>query len=328
MTTLVTGATGHVGANLVRALLDRGERVRALVLPGERTAAIDGLDLERAEGDLRDGDSVVRAMQGIDRVYHCAAFVSLRKGDHETLFDVNVLGTRRVMRAALEAGVERVVHTSSLGAVGRNPHGASDESWPANPFDTHLAYEMTKALAEHEVLRAVLDGLDAVMVNPSGIVGPFDFAPSAVGQTILVLARGKLRAYVEGAFDFVPVRDVVAGHLLAMEKGRRGERYLLSGEVATISQTLGWLAELLGRPAPRLRIPLALLRPVAGVKDRIEARLFPERIPRFTAQTIELLRSGKRGDNGKARRELGLVPTPVRDAYRDQVAWFRSVGRI
>lgn len=326
MTTLVTGGSGHLGANLVRALLERGEAVRVLVHQDGR--ALDGLEVERAAGDLRDRDSLRRAVRGCRYVYHTAAYVSLRNADRQHIYEVNVLGTRALMTAALAAGVERVVHCSSFGAVGRNPRGASDESWHIDPFEDALDYERSKAFAEHEVLRLVVEGLDAVIVNPSGLVGPYDFKPSFVGRTILDFARGKMKAYVPGAFDFVPIRDVVQGHLLALEKGVRGQRYLLTGEEVTIDQILDWLAELTGVPRPPLRLPPELMQRAASVKDWIEARWFPEVVPRFNQHSIRLLRSGKRGDNTRAQRELGLEPTPVREAFREAVAWFQGAGAI
>jgi nucleoside-diphosphate-sugar epimerase len=328
VTTLVTGATGHAGANLVRALVARGEQVRVTVRERDDLRPLVGLPVEQVTADLRDRAAIDAAMRGVKRVYHLAAAVSLRRADLQQLFDVNVLGTRKVVEAALANGVERLVHCSSLGAIGRNPGGVSDESFTINPFETCLDYECTKAHAEHEVLRAVLNGLDAVIVNPSGMVGPWDFAPSSVGQTILDFANGKLTSYVDGAFDFVAMRDVVDGHLAAMERGRKGERYILSSEYLSIRMSLGILGEILGRPAPTRRVPLGVVRAIAPLKDAIETRFFPDKIPRFTAQTIRLLNSGKRADAGKSRRELGVTPTPIRDAYRDHVDWFRSHGYL
>jgi nucleoside-diphosphate-sugar epimerase len=327
MKTLVTGGSGHLGANLVRELLARGqESIRVLVHADSR--GLDGLDVEPVRGDLRDPESLQRAVRGCQRVYHVAAFVSLRNADRQQIFDVNVLGTRYLLRAALDAGVERVVHCSSFGAVGRNPNGASDESWTINPFEEALDYERSKAFAEHEVLQAAVDGLDVVMVNPSGMVGPYDFKPSFVGQTILDFAHGKMKAYVPGAFDFVPVRDVVQGHLLAMQKGRRGKRYLLTGSVATIDQILDWLEQLTGVKRPRVKLGPQLMQRVAVVKDWVESRWFPDQLPRFNQHSIRLLNSGKHGDNTLARSELGLEPTPVRDAFRDAVEWFAEAGLL
>jgi len=326
MTTLVTGATGHIGNNLVRALLARGERVRVLCRPDSSPKPLAGLDVERVEGDLRDAPSLVRALAGVERVYHVAAMISIRSGDREALWDVNVAGTARLLAAARQAGVKRVVHTSSFGAMGHNLDGPSSEEHTLAPDEPATDYERSKAASELEVKREIERGLDACIVNPCATVGPFDFRPSLVGRTFVDFALGKMKAYLPGAFDWVPMRDVVAGHLLAMEKGGRGERYLLSGEVASLDQILDWLAEDTGRPRPRFRIPAGLMLAISVPKDFIEARFFPDKYPRFNQHSIRLLTSGKYGSNHKARRELGLSPTPVRQAFRDSVIWFRDNG--
>ena len=326
MTTLVTGATGHIGNNLVRALLARGERVRALRRPGSSPKPLAGLDVESVEGDLRDAASLARAVAGVERVYHVAAMISIRNGDREALWDANVAGTARLLAAAREAGVKRVVHTSSFGAMGRNPNGPSSEEHALDPEEPATDYERSKAASEVEVQREVERGLDVCIVNPCATVGPFDFRPSLVGRTFVDFALGKMKAYVPGAFDWVPMRDVVAGHLLAMDKGARGERYLLSGEVASLDQILDWLAEDTARPRPRLRVPAGLMLAISVPKDFLEARLFPDKYPRFNQHSIRLLTSGKYGTNQKACRELGLSPTPIRAAFRESVTWFRENG--
>jgi len=326
MTTLVTGATGHIGNNLVRALLARNEPVRVLVRAGSSPKPLAGLDVERSLGELRDEASLERAVAGVERVYHVAAMISIRGGDRQALWDVNVAGTARLLAAARKAGVRRVVCTSSFGAIGRNPSGPSSEEHRLDPSEPAMDYERSKAAAELEVQRELERGLDACIVNPSATVGPFDFRPSLVGRTFLDFAHGKMKAYVPGGFDWVPMRDVISGHLLAMEKGAAGERYLLSGEVASLDQILDWLAEDTGRPRPRLRVPPALMLAMCVPKDVIEARLFPSKYPRFNQHSIRLLTSGKHGTNQKARRELGLAPTPIRQAFRDAVSWFRDNG--
>lgn len=329
MKTFVTGGSGHVGANLVRALLERGEAVKVLLRARSDNRALDGLDVERVEGDLRDRESLRRGLAGCDRLYHVAAFVSLRKGDQQQIFDVNVTGTRNVLAAAAAAEVERSVFCSSFGAVGHHPDGGpSDESCTVNPFETHLDYELSKALAELEVHRAVNQGLDVRIVNPCGIVGPHDYKPSSVGQTILDFANGKMPAYVPGQFEFVAVKDVVAGHLLAMERGKAGERYILSGGQFTLDQILSHLSTLCGRPKPRLRLPIGLMLPVAHMTTLLFRTFAPERPLRFTPGTIKLLQSGKRANTEKAQRELGLVPTSVLDAFTEAHEWFRSRGQI
>lgn len=321
--TFVTGGSGHVGANLVRELLARGVAVKALVR-GD-AAALEGLDVERVEGDLRDVASLERALAGCDRLYHLAAFVSLRKGDQQQVFDVNVIGTKNALEAAERAGVARVVCCSSFGAVGKNPNGGpSDETQTINPFQAHLDYDLSKALAELEVHRAVHRGLDVRMVNPSGIVGAHDYKPSSVGQTILDFANRKIPAYVPGQFEFVAVKDVVAGHLLAMDKGRAGERYILSGGQYTLDEILDHLSSLSGVKKPKLRIPVGVMLPMAYVSSYFLRTFAPDKPPRFTPGTIRMLNSGKHADTSKARRELGFAPTPVLDAFTEAYDWLKA----
>lgn len=326
--TLVTGATGHLGANLTRALLERGEKVRVMIRAGSSTEAIDGLDVERVVADLGDDKSLRDAVSGCSRIFHTAAMISIRNGDRAELMRINVGGTRALMEAAIEAKVAKVVHTSSLGAVGQNPQGASTEEWFLDPFEPVMDYERSKAQSEIPVFQAAARGLDVCIVNPSAIVGPYDFRPSLVGRTIVDYGRGRMRAYVPGAFDWVPMRDVVQGHLAAMEKGERGERYILSGEVRTLDEIMDWLAEFTGAPRPSVRIPPRLMQNVALLKDWVERRFFPEAAPRFNYHSIRILSSGKFASNEKARRQLGLRPTSVRNAFRDAVLWFRDTGRI
>ncbi|MCK5829046.1 MAG: SDR family oxidoreductase [Methylococcales bacterium] len=328
MTTLITGATGHLGSNLVRVLLAKGEKVRVLLLQKNNNTEIEGLDVEHAYGDLRDKKSLIEAVKGCDYVYHLAAFVSIRDGARKELYDVNVLGTRYLMQACRQEGVKRVVHCSSFGAVGNNPDGASNEKWTTSPYDMTSDYEISKTFAELEVYKEVVRGLPVVIVIPSGIVGPWDFQPSLLGKTIIEFAQGKMLASVKGGFDFSPVQDVVQGHLLAMEKGVIGERYLLTGEHHHLSETLDWLEEFTGVNKPKLVIPTFLLQNIAIVKDWVERKFFPNVYPRFNYHSIRLLNCGKYGSQDRAIKELGLKPTPVKEAYRDAVFWFKEHGYI
>jgi nucleoside-diphosphate-sugar epimerase len=297
-----------------------------LLRPDSSNREVSGLDVEKVFGDLSDKNSIETAVKGCDRVYHLAAFVSIRDGDKPLLFEINVLGTRYVMQACRKYGVEKVVHCSSLGAIGTNPNGPSNENWAVSPFEETTDYELSKTFAETEVYKEIAKGLNAVIVNPSGIVGPWDFKPSLVGRTILDFGNGKMNAYVDGAFDFVPMRDVVNGHILAMEKGRVGERYLLTGEEVSIRQTLEWLSEFTGRSVPSICIPSGLMQNIALVKDWVERQFFPKAYPRFNYHSIRLLKSGKHGDNSKAINELGLSPGKVKDAYEESVEWFDKNG--
>ncbi|MBM4200992.1 MAG: NAD-dependent epimerase/dehydratase family protein, partial [Gammaproteobacteria bacterium] len=208
--------------------------------------------------------------------------------------------------------------------VGINPDGASNERWTVSPFELASDYERTKAVSEHDVILEALRGLDVTIVNPAAIVGPWDFRPSLVGRTILDFAHRRMRAYVPGAFDFVPMRDVVAAELLAMEHGERGERYLVTGEYRSIDEILDWLQDLTGTPRPKTAIAPRLMQTLALIKDPLEKKLMPRKAPRFNYHSIRLLNSGKRGDSRRVQRELGLAPTSTRQAFADAVEWFRN----
>jgi dihydroflavonol-4-reductase len=227
---LVTGATGHVGNVLVRELLARRNNVRALILPGEKRESIEELPIEKVEGNVLDPASLERAMQGVEIVYHLAGIISIVPGAEARMRKVNVEGVRNVARAALTAGVRRMVHVSSIHAFKRLPLGSIvDEEAPLAPDSPAGAYDRTKAEGTLALLEVVRDGLDAVIACPTGIIGPHDYLRSEMGQTILSYTRKKLHFLVDGAYDFVDVRDVAHGLILTCEKGRRGELYILSG---------------------------------------------------------------------------------------------------
>jgi nucleoside-diphosphate-sugar epimerase len=220
--------------------------------------------------------------------------------------------------------VDRVVHCSSFGAIGINPDGPSDEAWSLHPFEEAADYEISKAFSEFEVYKQIINGLDVVIVNPSTIVGPWDFRPSLLGNTIVEFGKGKMKAYIDGAYDFVAVKDVVAGLFAAMERGKTGERYILTNENLTILQTLEWLEELTGKKRPQIKVPIYVMQNVAIIKDWLERNFFPNATPRFNYHSIRMLQSGKYGDNSRARNELGIEFTPVKEAYREAVHWFRE----
>ena len=251
--TLVTGATGHLGANLVRRLLLEGDRVRVLLRPTHDTRALDGLDVERAFGDIRDRASLDVALAGCAHVYHCAARISITSGGEREIYETNVLGTRNVLAAAARAGVTRTVVTGSFSAVGHHPNRPSDERDPFNPFARALPYERSKAAVEHECLNAAVEGQDVVVAISCAIIGPNDFRPSRMGCVVRDFANGRMPAYIPGGFEFVAARDIVAGHLLAMERGRSGQRYIFSTEFVTVDTLMQWLEEITGRPRPPAR---------------------------------------------------------------------------
>ena len=316
MRVLVTGGSGHLGANLVRRLLDEGQAVRALVRHDSDSRALDGLDVERVGGDLRDARATAAAVRGCQRVYHCAAMVSSGEGQAREIYECNVLGTRHVLRAALDAGAERVVVTGSVSAVGWAPARPSDESMPVDPFERLLPYARSKVAAEHECLKAAVDGLDVVIATSCAIVGPNDFKPSRMGRVLLDFARGRLRAYIPGGFEFVAACDIVEGHRLAMDKGRAGQKYIFSTAFQTVDGLMEIFERVTGRSRPRLRLPSGLMLGVAEIVDAVARRVAPHAEPRFTPGAVRLLRSERRVDITKARTELGYRPTSVEAAIR------------
>src|SRR6516162_1136377 len=317
MTNLITGSSGHLGANLVRRLLKDGHSVRALVRRGSNNEALDGLKLELVYGDLRDPGSVAAAVRGYSQIHHCAAMLSTTSGKEREIFDCNVIGTRNLLRAALEAGVSRVVVSGSLSAVGHVGDHPSDETVPFYPFEKLPPYSHTKAAVEHECLKAVVDGLHVVIATSCAIIGPNDFKPSRMGKTLVDFARGKLRAYVPGGFTFVSASDMVEGHMLCMEKGRAGQKYIFSTEFLTVDDLLKIFEDVTGRPRPRFRLPGPLMAGMAEVSSFVVTNFFPNRPQRFTPAAVRFLRMERKADCSKAIRELGYRPTTIAQAVRE-----------
>ncbi len=324
---LVTGATGHIGNVLVRQLLAKGEKVRALIWRGEDTAPLEGLDVETIEGDILDLESLAPALRGVDKVFHLAGIISIMPGKNELVRRVNVEGTLNVLLASLQAGVKRVVYTSSIHAITRAPHGTEiNESLPFDPHNPVGAYDRSKAEATIRVLSAAKSGLDAVVVCPTGVIGPFDFRRSEMGQLILDCIGHKPQFYVDGAYDFVDVRDVADGIVLAGEKGRPGESYILSGERITVRQILDIMWELTGGRFPKIKVPFSLARFAANFTP-LYYRLMKIK-PRFTPYSLATLKSNSVISNAKARRELGYAPRSMRQSLADTVTWFRENRRV
>ncbi|MCU0487262.1 MAG: SDR family oxidoreductase [Anaerolineales bacterium] len=320
---LVTGATGHIGNVLVRKLLQRGERVRALILPGEETTPIEGLEIEKVEGDVLDFPAVQAALSGVDYVFHLAGLISIMPGYNPLLQLVNVVGTRNVLHAARESGVRRMVYTSSIHALSDVPHGIQiDEQVPFDPQQTMSEYGKTKAQASIEVKKAVNEGLDAVLACPTGVIGPYDFRHSELGQIIHDCAQNKPQLYIDGAYDFVDVRDVAEGLIAARDKGRTGETYILSGELISVRGLLDNLWEITGRRFLRLRVPLAVAHFAAHFTP-LYYRITHSR-PRLTSTSLVTLASNANISHAKAQQELGFAPRPISEALVDTVQWFQS----
>lgn len=322
---VVTGATGHIGNNLVRALLRRQEPVRCMVLKGESLRPLEGLPAEIVEGDVRDPGSLDRAFRGAGVVYHLASVIALLPSQYCLLEDVNVRGARNVAEACLKCGVRRLVYASSIHAIAEPPKGVLiDESMPVDPSRIKMEYSKSKARGTLEVLDIAARGLDTVVICPTGVIGPYDHRPSEMGQVFIDFARGRMPAYVDGAYDFVDVRDVADGFIAAAEKGRRGETYILSGELVTVRWLMQTLAEITGTPAPRLKLPRWIASTAAAMSTGV-SRLTGTR-PLLNRDSLYTLGSNSYVTSKKAATELGFSARPVRESIADTVSWFREEG--
>jgi dihydroflavonol-4-reductase len=324
---LVTGATGFVGSAVTRALLRRGYRVRALARPNSDRRNLKNLSVEIAEGSLEDAGSLTRAVAGCRYVYHVAADYRIWVPDPAPMFRTNVVGTRDLLTAALEAAVERVVYTSSVATLGLVPDGSADEETPSSAEDMIGPYKRSKFEAE-EVVRALARerGLPVVIVNPSSPVGPGDIKPTPTGRIILEAARGQMPAYVDTGLNIVHVDDVAEGHLAAAEKGRIGQRYILGGENMSLADILAETAGAVGIRPPRLRVPHSLLFPVAFGAE-LAARVTGSE-PFVTLDGVRMSRKKMYFTSETASREFGYNPRPGREAIVDAVSWFRANGYL
>jgi len=317
---LVTGATGHVGNVLVRKLLEGGEKVRALILPGESRESIHSLDVEAFEGDVLNFDSLFKSMQGVRGVFHLAGVISIMPGLNPFVRKVNVDGTKNILRAAKELGISKLVYTSSIHAIQRMEGGVIDERVPYDMNNPYGAYDRSKAEATLDVLNAAHSGLEAVVACPTGVIGPFDFRGSMMGAVIHDAAAAKPALYVDGAYDFVDVRDVADGLIAAAKNGRRGESYILSGQKITVRYLLETVREITGKNFFQMKVPFDFAK-FAAIFTPMYYR-FARATPRFTAYSLEVLKSNSNISHAKATRELGYKPRPLYDSIRDAVKWF------
>jgi dihydroflavonol-4-reductase len=319
---LVTGASGFVGWHVARLLLERGHNVRALVRPASR---IPELDVERAEGDLRDRASLDRAVAGCTLVFHVAADYRLWSKKPDDLYRSNVEGTRNMLEAARAAGVERVVYTSTVGCIGIPPGGIGDEDQPVSIDDMSGGYKRSKFMAERIALEFAAAGLPVVIVNPTAPMGDHDFKPTPTGQIVLDFLNGNMPAFIDTGLNVVNVRDVALGHLLAGERGRPGERYLLGSENFTLRRILAELARITGRKAPSLELPYGVAY-AAGLITTAMARV-TGRPPRAPLDAVRMAKKKMWVSHAKAARELGFSPQPARTALADAVEWFERGRR-
>ena len=328
MRVLVTGGSGHLGANLLRRLLVDGVQLRALIRRDDNNAALAGLPLEVVQGDLRDPHSLATAVAGVDRIYHAAAQISTVEGQEQELFENNVIGTKNLLAAARAAGVGRVVVTGSFSAVGHRHDGVpSDETQPFNPFDKVLPYEKSKQAVELECLRAVAEGQDVVIATSCAILGPHDYLPSRMGMVLRDFANGKLRAYIPGGFEFVAARDIAEGHVLAMHKGRTGHKYIISSGFHSMDQLMAIMERVTGRKRP-MRLPASVMAAIAPVTQLVLSTFFPSRPQRLTPGAVRILRMERHADTSKAQRELGFRPTSIEDAIGEAYEFFVARGEI
>jgi dihydroflavonol-4-reductase len=326
MKALVTGGSGFIGSAVVMELLKRGQPMRALVRSKEQTGNLAGLPVEPVEGDLLDRDSLHRALEGCDRVYHLAAVYANWLPDRSVILRANVDGTRNLLQACLERKVERVVYTSSVAALGAHGKTPADESAQFNLADTGDTYYLSKYRAEQIVVEYAGKGLPVVILNPTNPIGPRDWKPTPTGALILSVLKRKLPGYVDGGINIVDVEDVAAAHVTAMEKGRPGEKYVLGNADVSIRDYFHLIAEVGGGKAPAMRIPLPFAVATAYLYEAVAA--ITHKPPLTTPGWVRVGSHYSFWDSSKAIRELKLPQTPVRTSLKKAIDWFSDKGYL
>lgn len=325
MITAVTGASGHLGGNLVRSLLAEGRQVRVLVR--KDTRAVNGLKVESILGDVFDYDSLLRLFAGAEVVYHCAARISIIGEQGGLVHSTNVHGVRNVVKACLACGVKRLMHFSSVHAYDQHPlDQAIDETRALAEQPEYLAYDRSKAAGEREIEKGIAKGLDAVILNPGGIIGPYDYKPSAMGEVLIKLQRREIPALVDAGFAWVDVRDVVEGAMLAEKQAPPGEKYILVGHWVPFNR-LGFIwSRVSGIESPHLTVPIWLAKigtPFSAVYSRISGSR-----PLYTGESLKILAGNTHFKNDKAKKQLGWRPRAFFDTLKDTHDWFKSEGVI
>ena len=326
MTVLVTGGSGFVGSAVVRALLLRSKAVRAMTRPTSDRTLLNGLDIEHVHGDLDAPLSLKAAVKNCQALFHVAADYRLWVPEPETIYRTNVEGTKTLMRAAAEAGVQRIVYTSSVATLGLTGDvRPADETTPSSIGNMIGHYKRSKFLAEQAVQTLIdEEGLPAVIVNPSAPIGPRDIKPTPTGRLVLDVARGKLPAFVDTGLNVVHVEDVAEGHLLAFDRGRIGERYILGGENLRLAEITRAIAALAGVKAPSIKLPIGPLLPVAHMIETYWRLAGKTKEPRMTVDGLRMAKKLMFFSSAKAERELGYHARPALDAFKDAIAWYRD----
>jgi dihydroflavonol-4-reductase len=318
---LVTGGTGHLGNVLVRELEEIGNPVRVLVLPGEDTTALEGTRVEIVSGNILDTSSLDRAMDGVDTVFHMAALVSIEPGREDLLYKINVEGTKNVLTAAIKAGVNKLIYTSSIHALARPPLGVQiDETQPFDIDNEAGPYDRTKALASVEVAKSSNSKFTTVIVCPTGVIGPYDFRRSEMGEQIIEWMNKKISFLVKGMFDWVDVRDVAKGHILASQNGKPGQTYILGGHQVSLTGIRSMVAKLVNNQSLAITIPL----PIAIWSTYLTDLYYKtnKKRPRFTRYSLETVNSNSQICIARAQQELGYQPRSFMTTLQDTVAWW------
>ena len=328
MKVLVTGATGFVGGNLARELCTRGHEVRAVARPGSNPLTIENTEIELVEGDILDRESIRRSAKGCEAVFHCAAAYTFWSRDPQSVRRTNVEGTINVLECSAEAGAERIVYTSTVSTVGIPKDGSlGNENTPLVSGSLHGHYKQSKFEAEQEALRLAEEGVPVVVVNPTAPIGPWDVKPTPTGKIILDFLRRRIPAYLATGLNLVDVADVSAGHILALEKGRIGQRYILGNRNVTLKEMFTILGEITGLPAPRLRLPYWLVVGAGYAEQAISAGVL-RREPTIPVEGVLASRKPAWVSSGRAITELGLPQTPVERALERAVEWFSTHGYL
>ncbi|MDQ3009578.1 MAG: NAD-dependent epimerase/dehydratase family protein [Acidobacteriota bacterium] len=328
MRAFVTGATGFIGGNLVRALLADGHQVRALVRPASDQRNVAGLPIETVSGDLSNQSSLTEQIAGCDAVFHLAAHYSLWAKDRDAIYHANVTGTKNLLAAARSLRIKRFIHTSSVAAIGVPAPGTLANEETQTTIEALVSdYKKSKFLAEQAASEAARNGLDVVIVNPSTPIGPYDVKPTPTGEIILRFLQNRMPAYVHTGLNLIDVEDVARGHILAWQRGRTGERYILGNRNLTLKEMLEMLARVTGKPAPRFAVPHAIPLAVAFVDEMILARYFGK-TPQVSFYSVQMSRKAMYYNSSKAISELSLPQSPVEGAIEKAVRWFETNGYV